>query len=80
MKYIPHMAFVIAIARKDRDPPRKPLGKNSVKALEKRHITLASRRVKAMDWDRQHNNTYDKVVYWFEVIKKVLDGSVHCSL
>ncbi|KAF2002435.1 DDE-domain-containing protein [Amniculicola lignicola CBS 123094] len=53
--------------------PPKPPGKNWPKAFHERHEEVQARRVKALDWNRHEKNIYDKVVHWFEVIKRVLD-------
>jgi hypothetical protein len=52
--------------------PLKAPGRNWAKALEKRHPILLARRVKALDWNRNEKNIYGKIIYWFEVIKEVL--------
>jgi hypothetical protein len=50
----------------------KPPGKNWPRGFQKRHPALKSRRVRAMAWERHENNIYDKIIHWFEVIRKVL--------
>jgi hypothetical protein len=72
MKFIPLLAYSITRHRPTTERPLKPPGRNWTKALEKRHLILLARRVKALDWDRYEKNIYGKVTYWFEVIKEVL--------
>lgn len=59
IKFIPSLAFSVIHQRPLSDRPLKPPGRNWAKALEKRHPILQAR-------------TYNKIIYWFEVIKKVL--------
>ena len=47
-------------------------GRYCIRAFEKRHPELKARRVRSIDWKRHENNTYVKIVYWFEVIGKVI--------
>jgi hypothetical protein len=72
MKFIPSIAFSVTRHQPTTDRPLKPLGRNWAKALEKRHLVLIARRVKALDWNRHEKNTYGKIIHWFEVIRKVL--------
>jgi hypothetical protein len=72
MKFIPFIAFKVTRYRPTADRPLKPPGRNWTKALEKRYPELIARRVKALDWNRHEKNTYEKITYWFEVIKDVL--------
>lgn len=69
IKHIPSLAFSVARQR-SMNKPAKPPGKNWARAFEKRHPELKARKSTALDWDRY--NIYDKVVHWFEVIRKVL--------
>ena len=71
IKFIPSLAFSIACQR-SANKPTKPPCKNWARAFEKRHPELKARRVRAIDWKRHENNTYDKMIEWFEVIGKVL--------
>lgn len=72
IKYIPSLAF--SLARQRFTTVDKPPGKNWARAFEKRHPELKARRVKSMDWKRHENNTYDKILYWFEVIGRILQN------
>jgi hypothetical protein len=69
IKYIPSLAFTLA---RQRSPTAKPPGKNWPRAFEKRHPELKARTVKAIDWKRHGNNTYPKIVEWFDVIRSVI--------
>jgi hypothetical protein len=71
IKFLPSLAFSIARQRST-NKAIKPPGKNWAQGFEKRYPALKSRRVKAIDWKRHENNIYDKITYWFEVIRKVL--------
>jgi hypothetical protein len=71
IKCLPSLAFSIARQRL-KNKATKPPGKNWARGFQKRHPALKSRRVRAMAWERYKNNIYDKIVDWFEVIKKVL--------
>ena len=73
IKYIPSLALILA---RQRSPTAKPLGKNWPRAFEKRHPELKARTVKAIDWKRYSNNTYPKIVEWFEVIRSVIQDLV----
>ena len=72
MKYIPSPAF--SLARQRSMTMDKPPGKNWARAFEKRHPELKARRVRLIDWKRHENNTYVKIIYWFEVIEKVIQN------
>jgi hypothetical protein len=72
IKYILSLAFIIACRRSTTDEAIKPLGKNWLKAFEKRHLKLNLRKIKAVDWNRHDNNIYDKITHWFKVIGKIL--------
>jgi len=72
MKFIPSLAFSITRHRPITERPLKAPGRNWAKALEKRHPILLARRVKPLDWNRHEKNIYGKIIYWFEVIKGVL--------
>ena len=74
IKYIPSLAF--SLARQRSTTIDKPPGKNWARAFEKRHPELKARRVRSIDWKRHENNTYVKIVYWFEVIGKVIQNPV----
>jgi hypothetical protein len=71
IKGLPLLAFSIARQRSS-NKVTKPPGKNWARGFQKRHLALKSRRVRAMAWERHDNNIYDKILYWFEVIGKVL--------
>ena len=66
------LAFSIARQRSTKNTAIKPPGKNWAQGFQKRHPSLKSRRVRAMDWKRHENNIYDKIIYWFKVIENVL--------
>lgn len=72
IKFMRSLAFRIAL-RRSANRPLKPPGPNWPRAFEKRHVELKARRVKAMDWKRHDSHIYDKVIEWFEVIRKVLE-------
>jgi hypothetical protein len=72
IKFLPLLAFSIARQRSTTNKAIKPPGKNWAQGFQKRHPTLKSRRVRAMDWKRHENNIYDKITHWFEVIGKVV--------
>ncbi len=72
IKHIPSLAF--SLARQRSTTMDKPPGKNWARAFEKRHPELKARRVRSIDWKRHENNTYDKIIYWFEVIRKVIQN------
>lgn len=73
IKFLYSLAFSIARRRATTtNKAMKPPGKNWPQGFQKRHPALKSRRVRAMDWKRHENNIYDKIVYWFKVIKQVL--------
>jgi len=72
IKFLPSLAFTIARQRSTTNIPKKPPGRNWAQAFNKRHPTLKSRRVRAMDWQRHDNNIYDKLTDWFEVIGRAL--------
>jgi hypothetical protein len=72
IKFIPLLAYSITRNRLTAKRPSKAPGRNWAKALEKRHPILLARRVKALDWKRHEKNIYGKIVYWFKVIKDVL--------
>ena len=64
MQHIPSLAF--SLARQRSTTMDKPPGKNWARAFEKIHPELKARRVRSMDWKRHENNTYVKIIYWFE--------------
>lgn len=70
IKYIPSLAF--SLARQRSTTIGKPPGKNWARGFEKRHPELKARKVRSIDWKRHENNTYDKIIYWFEVIGRIL--------
>jgi hypothetical protein len=72
MKFIPSLAFKVTRYRPTTERPLKPPGRNWLKALEKRHLELIARKVKALDWNRYEKNIYGKIIHWFEVIKDIL--------
>lgn len=72
IKFVPCLAFVIARQRSTTEKPIKPSGKNWAQGFLRRHLALKLRRVRAIDWKRYENNIYDKIIYWFDVIGKVL--------
>lgn len=53
-----------------------PPGKNWPQAFHKRHLELKARKVKALDWKRHDINIQDKIIHWFEVIRKELHDPV----
>jgi hypothetical protein len=63
IKFIPSLALSIARQRSTTEKPIKPPGKNWARGFEKRHPALKSRRVRAIDWKRHENNTYNKITY-----------------
>jgi hypothetical protein len=71
MKFIPSLAFRVTRHRSATERPLKPPGRNWSNALQKRHLELIARRFKALDWHRHENNTYGKIIHWFEVIKGI---------
>ncbi|KAK7179098.1 transposase [Paraphaeosphaeria sporulosa] len=83
IKYIPSLALTLA---RQRSPTAKPPGKNWPRAFEKRHPELKARTVKAIDWKRHGNNTYPKIVEWFEVgttcagagVKRTMVTAIEC--
>jgi hypothetical protein len=75
IKFIPSIAFNVTRQRSKADRPLKPPGKNWAKALENRHPQLQARRLGALDWNRHEKNIYEKVIHWFEVIRKILKDS-----
>ena len=76
IKYILLLAFNVTYQRPPTDRPLKPPGKNWAKALEKRHLVLQARRVRALDWNRYEKNIYKKVIYWFKIIGMVLQDPI----
>jgi hypothetical protein len=72
VKFISSLALVIARQRSTHNNAIKHPSKNWPQSFQKRHPALKSRRVRAMDWKRHENNIYKKILYWFEVIEKVL--------
>lgn len=72
MKHVPDIAFRATQHRSASERPPKPPGKNWAKSFEGRHPELQARRVMSMDWKRHDKNIYEKTVYWFQVIEKVL--------
>jgi hypothetical protein len=73
IKFLASLAFVIARQRSaTNNEAIKPPNKNWARGFQKRHLELKSRRVQAMDWKRHENNIYNKIIYWFDVIEKVL--------
>lgn len=76
IKYILFIAFSATRHRPEADRPVKPPGKNWAKAFENRHPELKTRRVKALDRNRQKKNTDHKTTDWFEVVGKVLEDAV----
>jgi hypothetical protein len=74
IKYIPSQAFSVAPQRSIAmtDNSIKPLNKNWPRAFEKRNPELKGRRVRSIDWKRHENNTYVKILHWFEVIRRVI--------
>ena len=73
IKCLPSLAFIIPRRRAATNRATKPPGKNWPRGFQKRHPALKSRRMGAMAWERHENNIYDKIIHWFEVIRKVLD-------
>jgi hypothetical protein len=76
IKFIPSLAFCIARQRSlTTDKAIKAPGKNWAQGFVKRHPALKTRRVRALDWQRHEKNIYNKIIYWFEVIGKVLQDA-----
>ena len=63
IKFIPALAFKVTCQRPTTNRPLKPPSWNWTKALEKRHLELVTRRVKALDWNCYEKNTYRKITY-----------------
>jgi hypothetical protein len=77
IRYLRSLAFSIAHERSSKNESIKRLGKNWLRAFEKRHPKLQARRVRSIDWKRYSSNIHEKVVEWFGVIGQVLqDPSV----
>jgi hypothetical protein len=72
IKYIRSLAFCIARKRSTTKAVNPP-GKNWAQGFQKRHSSLKSRKMKAIDWKRHEHNIYDKIIRWFEIIKEVLE-------
>lgn len=72
IKFLLSLAFSIARRRSSTDRVTKPPGKNWAYAFTRRHPALKLKRVRALDWRRHGNNTYNKIIYWFKLISKVL--------
>ena len=72
IKYLASLAFTIARQRSTINKATKAPNKNQAQAFQKRHPALKSRRVKAIDQKRHENNIYNKIIYWFKVIREVL--------
>jgi hypothetical protein len=72
IKFLRSLAFSIARQRSTTNKAIKPPGKNWAQGFQKRHPELKSRRVRAIDWKRHEKHIYDKIIYWFEVMGKVL--------
>jgi hypothetical protein len=72
IKYLSSLAFSIARQRSTTNKTIKRPGKNWPQGFEKRHPVLKSRRVRAIDWKRHESNIYNKIIYLFEVIGRVL--------
>ncbi|KEY70102.1 hypothetical protein S7711_10297, partial [Stachybotrys chartarum IBT 7711] len=72
IKYLGPMAFTLACRRRiPTDRPRKAPGANWPQSFYRRHPELKASKSTALDWKRY--DIYDKVVHWFEVIRKVLE-------
>ena len=63
MKFIPSLAFSVTRHRPTTERPLKAPGRNWAKALEKRHLELVARRVKALDWNHHEKNIYRKIAH-----------------
>jgi hypothetical protein len=72
IKFLPSLAFIVARQRSTTNTAIKPPGKNWAQAFEKRHPELKTRRVRAIDWKRHEINIYEKITYWFKIVKSVL--------
>lgn len=75
MKHISGIVFQIIQCRPAPIKPSKPPNKKWAKAFEQRHPELKTRKVRALDWNRHNSNIYQKIIYWFEVIRTVLQDS-----
>lgn len=72
IKFIPSLAFIIARQRSTTKKPINLPGKNQAQSFVRRHLALKSRKVRAIDWKRHENNIYNKIIYQFNLIGKVL--------
>lgn len=68
MKHIASLAFSATCHRPPAAKPLKPPGVNWAKGLERRRPELVARKNRPQDWNRY--NIYDKILHWFEVIRK----------
>jgi hypothetical protein len=76
IKFLASLAFIIARQRSTtKDEAIKPPNKNWARGFQKRHPEIRSRTVQAMNWKRHEHDLYDKIIHWFDVIKKVLQDS-----
>ena len=72
IKFLSSLAFSIAGRPATAKQPIEPPGKNWPRAFKKRHPEIKARRVRAIDWKRHKSNIYNKIIEWFDVIRKVL--------
>lgn len=72
VKFLPSLAFSISRRPTTTDGAIEPPNKNWPQAFERRHPGLKLRRVRAMDWNRNDKDIYDKITHWFEVIENEL--------
>lgn len=71
IKFVGPIAFNLACRRQiATDRPSKPPGKNWPNSFCKHHPELKASNSRALDWNRY--DIFDKVIHWFEVIRKVL--------
>lgn len=71
IKHVRSIVFSLARQRTLAERPSKPLGKNWPQLFHKRHANvLKASKSGALDWNRF--DIYDKTIYWFDVIGKVL--------
>ncbi|KFA81301.1 hypothetical protein S40288_04870 [Stachybotrys chartarum IBT 40288] len=72
IKYLGPIAFTLACRRQIlSDRPRKAPGMNWPQSFYRRHSELKASKSTALDWKRY--DIYNKVIHWFEVIRKVLE-------
>jgi hypothetical protein len=83
VKFLRSLAVIIVRQRSSAfqisasDETIRPPGKNWPQGFYKCHPMLKVRRVKALDRNRHNKHIYDKVTYWFKVIRKELDDPIY---